>query len=131
MGVARIEKMSTNLKIGLIAGGILLAILVVMPLFAGIFTGWEACRTEMFEHGMVGPWTMAGLGGWSMMGIIWLVIIGLIVWLVISFTRSNSRSATSSHAEGDFKALEILKTRYARGEIDKAEYEEKLKGLRE
>jgi putative membrane protein len=123
--------MSTNLKIGLIAGGILLAVLVVMPLFARISIGWEACRAEMFEHGMMGPWTMAGLGGWSMMGIIWLVIIGLIVWLVISVVRSNSHSATSSYARGDIEALEILKTRYARGEIDKAEYEEKLKGLRE
>jgi len=120
--------MGKNLKVGLIIGGVILAALVIIPLVVGMSTGWEACRVEMFEHGMMGPWMMTGLGGWSMMGIIWLVIIGLIVWLVVSLVRSSGNSTVSSTG-GDVKALEILKTRYARGEIDKTEYEEKLKGL--
>ncbi len=120
--------MDKNLKIGLIVGGVILAALVIIPLVAAMSTGWEACRTEMFEHGMTGPWMMTGLGGWSMMGIIWLVVIGLIVWLVVSLARSN-HATSSSHTGGDVRALEILKTRYARGEIDKTEYEEKLKDL--
>jgi len=120
--------MDKNVKIGLVVGGIILAILVIVPLAAAMFTGWEACSTEMFEHGMMGPWMMTGLGGWSMMGIIWLVIIGLIVWLVVSLARSN-HATSSSHTGGDVKALEILKTRYASGEIDKKEYDEKLKDL--
>ena len=120
--------MGRNLKIGLIVGGVILAALVIVPLVAGMSTGWEACRAEMFEHGMMGPWMMTGLGGWSMMGIIWLGIVGLIVWLVVSLTRS-SHPISSTHGGGDIKVLEILKTRYARGEINKAEYEEKLKDL--
>jgi len=121
--------MDKSLKIGLVVGGVILAALVIVPLVAGMSTGWEACRAEMFEHGMMGPWMMTGLGGWSMMGIIWLVIVGLIVWLVVSLARGGSHPISSSHAGGDVKVLEILKARYARGEIDKAEYEEKLKDL--
>jgi uncharacterized membrane protein len=120
--------MGRNLKIGLIVGGVILAALVIVPLVAGMSTGWEACRAEMFEHGMMGPWMMTGLGGWSMMGIIWLGIVGLIVWLVVSLAR-GSHPMSSSHDGGDVKVLEILKTRYVHGEIDKAEYEEKLKDL--
>ncbi|MDP6576511.1 MAG: SHOCT domain-containing protein [Dehalococcoidales bacterium] len=119
--------MNKNMKIGLIVGGVILAALVIVHLVA-MSTGWEACRTGMTEHRMMGPWMMKGLGGWSMMGIIRLVVIGLIVWLVVSLVRSN-QATSSSHTWGEAKALEILKTRYARGEIDKAEYEEKLKDL--
>ena len=120
--------MSRDLKIGLIIGGAILATLVIIPLAAGMSTGWEACRAEMFEHGMMGQWMMTGLGGYSLMGIIWLVIIGLIIWLVVSLARSN-HTTPLSNAGGDVKALEILKTRYASGEIDKKEYHEKLKDL--
>jgi len=121
--------MDNKLKIGLIVGGIILAALVIVPLVVGMSTGWEACRTEMLEHGMMGPWMMTGLGGWSMMGLFWLVVVGLIVWLVVSLVRGN-HATTSSRTDGDVRALEILKTRYARGEIDKTEYTEKLKDLR-
>ena len=120
--------MDRNLKTVLVVTGVILAVLVIVPLAAGMSTGWEVCRAEMFEHGMMGSWMMTGLGGWSIMGIIWLVIVGLIIWLVVSLVRS-SHPVSSGHGGGDVKVLEILKTRYARGEIDKAEYEEKLKDL--
>ena len=122
--------MDRNLKIGLIIGGVILAAFIIVPLVAGMSTGWEVCRAEMLEHGMMGPWMMTGLGGWSMMGIIWLVIVGLIVWLVVSLVR-GSQTVSPSHGGGDVKVLEILKTRYVRGEINKAEYEEKLKDLQQ
>ncbi|MFC1935036.1 SHOCT domain-containing protein [Chloroflexota bacterium] len=61
------------------------------------------------------------------MGILGLVVIGLIVWLVVYLARgSGSTSSTSV----DLKAIDILKNRYARGEIDKKEYEEKLKDIK-
>ena len=62
------------------------------------------------------------------MGIWGLVIIGLIVWLVVYLARKNGATNMSSTA-GDIKAIDILKNRYARGEIDKKEYAEKLKDL--
>jgi len=122
--------MDRNLKIGLIIGGVILALLAIVPLVTAMFTGWEVCQEEMFEHGMMGPWMMTGFGGWSMMGIVWLVIIGLIVWLVVSLVRGSGHGTAVGQTGGDAKALEILKTRYARGEIDKTEYEEKLKDLK-
>jgi putative membrane protein len=79
----------------------------------------------MMGHGMMGHGMMGFLGCW-MMGIIWLVIIGLIVWLVVYLVRGRG---TTSSTGGGVKALDILKARYARGEINKKEYEEKLKDL--
>jgi len=116
------------MKIALIVGSVLIASLIIIPLLFGLSAGWETCQYEMEEHGMMGPWMMTGLGGWWAMGIIWLVVIGLIVWLVVYLAR-GSGSTNSSSTGGDIKALDILKTRYARGEIDKKEYEEKLKDL--
>jgi putative membrane protein len=81
----------------------------------------------MEEHEMMGPWMMTGFGGWWTMGILWLVLIGLIVWLVVYLARN---SGTRSSTDRDIKAIDILKNRYARGEIDKKEYEEKLKDLK-
>jgi putative membrane protein len=77
-----------------------------------------------------------GMMGWGygmewfwpiIMVVFWVaVIVGIIFlirWLVIS-TRTGSRGARSEDS-----ALEILKKRYARGEIDKQEFEEKKKDL--
>ncbi|MBI3993730.1 MAG: SHOCT domain-containing protein [Candidatus Lambdaproteobacteria bacterium] len=63
---------------------------------------------------------MGNFGGWGWgMGFGWLiplVIIGLVVWAVVTATRSGQ-----SH-RGD-SALGILKERYARGEIDRETYQ--------
>ena len=120
--------MNKSMKIGLIVGLVLIASLIIIPLGFGLSTGWEICQYGMEEHGMMGPWMMTGFGGWWAMGIFWLVVIGLIVWLVVYLAR-NSGAATTSSTGGYLKVIDILKHRYARGEIDKKEYEEKLKDL--
>lgn len=65
-----------------------------------------------------------GFGGYGMI-IVWIVIIAVIAILIKGFwgsTRSGeSRSSTP---------LEILKKRYANGEISKAEFEEKKRDLK-
>jgi len=72
---------------------------------------------------------MYGFGnGWSMgMGFGWIIgilIIGAIIWLIIqSINRTN---VNPQHIKS---ALDILKERYAKGEIGKEEYEEKKKDL--
>ena len=63
---------------------------------------------------------MGWFGGGIMMILFWAVIIYFIVWLV----RNNKTNEV-----GDKKALEILKERYAKGEINKQEFEEKKKDL--
>jgi putative membrane protein len=75
---------------------------------------------------------MDGLGGhgWGMgLGMGWWWIIGialvvLVVWLVSRTANKNN----SGNPPGK-SSLDILKDRYARGEIDKAEFEERKKDL--
>ncbi len=70
-------------------------------------------------------------GGWGWFGMIhmllwWLLIVAgigvLLKWLI----GGRSGSADTTHR----RALEILAERYARGEIDKAEFEDKKRDLR-
>jgi putative membrane protein len=60
-------------------------------------------------------------------GLLWwaILILGIIV-LVRLLGRDTSRAATTTPEE---TALDILKKRYARGEIDKHEFEEKKRDL--
>jgi len=61
-----------------------------------------------------------------MMGIIWLVAAGLIIWLIVSLVRGARNQVDTNSVS----ALEILKKRYAQGDISKEEFEEKQKDLK-
>jgi len=81
---------------------------------------------------MMGGWG----GGWGIgMGIIgiiiWILIIGGIIWLVRAMMggRHWNQYHHDQMMSGEGSAVKILKERYAKGEIDKKEYEEKLKDL--
>jgi putative membrane protein len=69
-------------------------------------------------------------GGWHIgaivMLVILLVIIGLVVWGVMTLGK-HSTSASRSVGEGD--ALEIAKRRYALGEITKEQFDQIRKDL--
>lgn len=65
-----------------------------------------------------------GLGGSLMMIIFWGAIIFFIVWLVRELKGNNSSSTPKSKS-----SIDILKERYAKGEIDKQEFEEKKRDL--
>lgn len=67
---------------------------------------------------MMGFW-----GGGIMMVAFWVLLIVFIVWVVREVSGKNLHSQSGSNA------LEILKERYAKGEIDKKEFEEKKKDL--
>jgi len=75
----------------------------------GDYRGWH-----------MGPGMMGGFGGIFMM-IFWvLILVGLVLlikWLIQSTNRAKPETS------GGNRALEILKERYASGEIGKAEFE--------
>ena len=62
-----------------------------------------------------------GLGGGLIVMLFLVAIIFFIVWIVREISGKNS----CHHSN----ALEILKERYVKGEIDKKEFEEKKKDL--
>ncbi|MEK7114430.1 MAG: SHOCT domain-containing protein [Patescibacteria group bacterium] len=64
---------------------------------------------------------MGWFGGGIMMIIFWVLFIALIVWVVREFSGKSSKSNSN--------ALDILKERYARGEIGKEEFDSKKKDL--
>ena len=61
-----------------------------------------------------------GYGG-GMMWIFWLLIIVALLWFVAFATRR------CDVPRQEISALEILKERYAKGEIERAEFEQKQK----
>lgn len=54
-----------------------------------------------------------------------VALLALVIWLVM-----RSRHSTAHQGKPSSKALEILDERFAKGEIDVAEYEERKKILR-
>ncbi len=114
--------MDKNLKTALIIGGVVLAILIILPTVSGLIWGGQ------YEGwGMMGPWMMGGYGLMGAMGILWIVLLGLIIWGVVAAVRHTGGPGSTNKTPDT--ALEVLKKRYARGEIAKEEYEAKKKDL--
>lgn len=67
--------------------------------------------------------------GYNVWGFIFMVLMMALVFLGIVLVVHYL--ARSNHSKGDEdSALEILKNRYAKGEIDKKEFDEKKKDLK-
>lgn len=62
------------------------------------------------------------MGGWGILGLIFWIIVLIGLVLLIKYLWEGG-------AKREESALEILKKRYARGEISKEEFEEKKKDL--
>lgn len=71
-----------------------------------------------------------GMGfGWIFMILFWiLVVIGIVALVKWVFNASHKTKKMPPHEK---PPLEILKERYARGEIDKKEFEEKKHDLQD
>jgi putative membrane protein len=66
-------------------------------------------------------WNMGWMMGWW--GLIWILVLGAFVWLV-------ARGVTGRSANHEDSPEVILKRRYARGELNRDEYEQRLTDLR-
>lgn len=57
--------------------------------------------------------------------VVWIALIGSLIWfLVWAVSRLSTRpSPSSGHLDAGLPALEILRQRYARGEIDETTFE--------
>ena len=104
----------------------ILILAVLFPLAGNGLAQWRGYGGHM-GPGMMGWGYGTGWVGMILMAAFWIaVIVGIIFlirWVVIS-TGTGGRGARSEES-----ALEILKRRYARGEINKQEFEEKKKDL--
>jgi len=76
--------------------------------------------------GMMGNWGMGWFGGIFMIVFWILLLVGLVFvirWLIQTTGKKGNGGQHGS------RALEILKERYARGEIDKAQFEDMKRDL--
>ncbi len=73
-----------------------------------------------------------GNGFWFMT-VFWIlllaVVIGLVVWLVIRASKPPVSSSNALQSGSGVNALDILKERYARGEITREEFESMRKDI--
>ncbi len=112
--------------------GIVLVVVLVVLLFGGM---------GMMGFGMMGGYGGMGgmMGGFGAQGfgfnpwvailslVFWALIIAGIVFLVVWLVRNAGRTGLS--ASSSDPALEILKSRYAKGEITKEQFEEMRRTL--
>ena len=80
--------------------------------------GWAGMGPWMMGYGHYGFYPL----GWVVMLVVWAVIIGIIVLLAIWLFRQAAPALTPPASRP--RALEILKERYARGELSREQYEE-------
>jgi putative membrane protein len=79
-------------------------------------------------HMMWGSW---GVGMMLMMFLFWAATIVAIVFFIRWLITAGDRGHQAVAGHGSESALDILKKRYARGEISKAEFQDMRKDLQE
>jgi len=111
--------MKRRLRLVLIAA---IAALAALPALAQA----DAGRAGYWHDGWSWGWGHMMFGGFMMVAF-WGVIIVLIV-LAVRWLGSSSAQGRADSTSGK-AALDILAERFARGEIDKAEFEERKRSL--
>ena len=107
--------------------------IIVSILFLSIPLTWNQAYAQTGQYGgwgmgtgMMGGWGMGWFGGIFIV-VFWILILVGLVFLIKWLIQSTSRD--QANGRGFSRAVEILKERYARGEIDKDEFESKKKDL--
>ena len=108
---------------GLVIGILLIVVLAVLLLGGAGMMGFGGFG--MMGPGMMGRYGVQGFGfnplGAILSLVLWALVIAGVVLLVVWLVRSGGR--TLSGAPSGDAALEILRARYARGEIDKEQFD--------
>jgi len=132
--------MSRSFKVLLgVLGGAAVLVLVLTTVFAG--SGLFGSGSMMGQGGMMdGGWGVFGMGS-MILGFLLVPLLflgGLIAVIVLAVLQlgSGGHAASERHAAGsagvhDHSVEEILKQRFARGEIDAEDYDERRRILRE
>ncbi len=74
---------------------------------------------------------MNGWGGMWLGWIFWLVILGLIIWGVVTIVNNTRVRDERKNLPPGEDALDILKKRYARGEIDQQQFQRMQKEIKD
>jgi putative membrane protein len=115
-----------------IAGAVLLLLILILSLLAG--TGlmpsgmMDRWGWENGEHAGFNPWW--GVVMMLLMALFWLLVIGGVALIVVWAVRQG-RSTPAGPGRSVDRSLEILRERYARGEISYEEYDKMRRNLEE
>ena len=92
----------------------------------------------MYGYGPgVGPGTDWGwwpMGMFGMMGLgflLWIIIVGLVIWFIVFLVRRYGGHAAPGGGWAGDRAEQVLRERYARGEIDRETFTNMMKDLQE
>jgi putative membrane protein len=91
-----------------------------------ILSQWGGYGGSHMGPGMMGGWGM-GWFGMIFMLIFWVLVIVGLIFLIKWLIQTTKKEPEAMHSGS--RALDILKERYARGEINKEEFEEKKRVL--
>jgi putative membrane protein len=114
-----------NTKLALIIGGTILVLVVILPTVLGAISGWGGTN---WDWGMMGPGMMGFGWGWFI-PILMVVFWGLVVWGIVALVRGLGGCCVPAQRDDTESALDILRKRYAKGEINREEFEAKKKEL--
>lgn len=104
----------------------------LIGVYLSLFTG-ESLALQGSGHNnwhMMERWGMGGFGGFFMI-IFWIIlIIGAVYLIKLLMQKTQNKDGPSDRGSSSKpQPIEILKERYAKGEIDKKQFEEKKRDL--
>ena len=113
-------------KHALVIAGAIIVVVLLLTLVGGGMMGVGMMGGSGFGMG----WAMGMGTGWIVVMILfWALVVGGLVWLLVSLFGA-ARSRADSRAEQP-RPLDILRERYARGDITREEYERMREDLAE
>lgn len=105
-------------------GTIIAVVLLVVLVFVLLGGGMMIMAPGMMGFGAFGFSPIWGI----VTMLVWILIVGGVVWLVISLLQQGRPAGTGPTTTGD-SALNILRERYARGEITREQFEQMRQDL--